>query len=118
MSETLLPTLDAESWHWDSMDANQITFNRNGTGKASCHTEVHKYRINESLLTDDAFLPKAYTLSLEKGKFLTPLDAMRTEEIQYTPRFALRLVFDKSPYPPGHEWKELGGAPDAMKLWE
>lgn len=28
---------------------------------------------------------------------------------QYTPRFAIRLYFDKSPYPPRHEWKEPRG---------
>ncbi|OBT69628.1 hypothetical protein VE03_00730 [Pseudogymnoascus sp. 23342-1-I1] len=80
--------------------------------------ETQRWRINESLLTDAAFLPKTYTVRLEKGNFLTPYDAMLPEEDQYTPRFALRLAFDKSPYPPRHEWKEPGGAPDAMKMWE
>lgn len=82
------------------------------------HAEMHNYRINESLLSDDAFLPKTYTVRLEKGNFLTSFEALRTEEIQYIPRFALRLVFDKSPYPARYEWKEPEGAPDAMKLWE
>lgn len=80
--------------------------------------ETQGWRINESLLTNDAFLPKTYTVRLEEGNFLTPYDLMLPEEDQYTPRFALRLAFDKSPYPPRHEWKEPGGAPDAMKMWE
>ncbi|KAI9787842.1 MAG: hypothetical protein M1816_007409 [Peltula sp. TS41687] len=80
--------------------------------------DTQKWRINESLLTDDAFLPKMYTLRLEKGNFLTPYDAMLPQEDQYTPMFARRLAFDKSPYPPRHEWKEPAGAPDAMRMWE
>ncbi|KAI9811697.1 MAG: hypothetical protein M1826_003108 [Phylliscum demangeonii] len=81
--------------------------------------ETQTRRINESLLTDDVFLPKTYTVRLEKGNFLAPCDAMFPEhEDQYTPRFALRLVFDQSPYPPRHEWKDPSGGPDAMKMWE
>jgi len=74
--------------------------------------------MNELLLTDDAFLPKTYTISLEKGNFLSPHDASIPFENEFTPRFALRLVFDKSPYPPRHEWKEPDGAPDMVKMWE
>ncbi|KAI9830083.1 MAG: hypothetical protein M1826_005076 [Phylliscum demangeonii] len=81
--------------------------------------DTQSWRMNESLLTADAFLPKTYTVRLEKGNFLTPCDAMFPEdEDQYTPTFALRLVFDKSPYPPRHEWKEPRGGPDATKMWE
>lgn len=76
------------------------------------------YKLNEWLLIDDAFLPKKYTVRLEKGNFLTAYDAMLPKEDQYTPRFALRLVFDQSPYPPRHEWKEPKGAPDAVRMWE
>lgn len=35
MSETLLSILHGESWYWDSMGANEIIFNKNGTGKVS-----------------------------------------------------------------------------------
>lgn len=80
--------------------------------------EIQHWRLNESLLTDDAFLPKMYTVKLEKGNFLTPFDAELPKEPDWTPRFALRLAFDKSPYPPRHEWKEPDGGPDAMKMWE
>lgn len=82
-------------------------------------TKVYQRTVNESLLTDEAFLPKRYTIRLEKGNFLWPYDAMKPEsENKATPRFALRLTFDKSPYPPRNEWKEPGGAPDATRMWE
>ena len=74
-------------------------------------SEMQKLEINESLLINDAFLPKIYSVRLEEGNILTPPDAI-------SPRFALRLAFDKSPYPPQHEWKEPKGAPDATKMWE
>lgn len=80
--------------------------------------EMQEWKMNESLLIDDAFLPKTYGIRLEEGNFLTPSDAMSPKEDKYTPRFALRLAFDKSPYPPRHEWKEPEGAPDAMRMWE
>jgi hypothetical protein len=78
--------------------------------------DMQRYRINESLLTDGAFLPKMYTIKLEKGKFLTSFDAR--DPVKDSPMFAVRLVFDKSPYPSREEWKEPVGAPDAMKFWE
>lgn len=75
--------------------------------------------MNESLLTDGAFLPKAYTTRLEKGSFLTTYDAILSEEEgQCTPRFALRLEFDMSAFPPRHGWKEPDGASDAVRMWD
>lgn len=76
------------------------------------------YKVNESLLFDDAFRPQIYTVKLEKGNFLCPYDAMFSKEDKFTPRFALRLIFDKSPYPPRREWRQPQGAPDAVKMWE
>ena len=76
------------------------------------------YQVNEKLLVDDAFRPKTYSVRLEKGNFLCAYDAMLPKEDEFTPRFALRLVFDKSPYPPRQEWKKPEGAPDAVKMWE
>ncbi|KAF7586501.1 hypothetical protein BBP40_008783 [Aspergillus hancockii] len=173
MTEPLLSVLTGESWSWDSLDANQITFNKDGTGKLICRAELNvwiaaefdwkphdpkslsqpinitnassktpsllgefnielaltkrriaklgdvdtqRYRINESLLTDAAFTPKTYTIRLEQGGFLTPFDAR--QPVASSPMFAVRLVFDKSPYPPREEWKEPDGTPDAMKFWE
>lgn len=73
------------------------------------------YRLNEELLTEDAFRPKRYHIRLEKGKFRTPYDRVVDP---YTPTFTLRLVFDKSPYPAREEWREAQGAPDQMRFWE
>ncbi|KAI9833359.1 MAG: hypothetical protein M1819_003754 [Sarea resinae] len=74
--------------------------------------------INELLITDGAFLPKACTVKLEKGNFLTPytIDYIISGEGPYTPHYAIRLAFDKSPYPPRQEWKEPTGAPDSLKM--
>jgi hypothetical protein len=80
--------------------------------------EMRSWLINEALLTDAAFRPKTYTLRLEQGSFLTPYDARPPGELPQTPRYALRLAFDTSPYPPRDEWREPEGAPDAMKMWE
>lgn len=82
------------------------------------HTDMSQYTINESLLREEAFFPKTYTLSLESGVFCTAFDEMHMAEIPYTPKFLLRLTFDKSPYPPRDEWKEPEGAPDAIQFWE
>lgn len=73
--------------------------------------------INESCLTDDAFLPKKYNITLETGSFLAPWDINGQWEAEY-PRYALRLRFDKSPYPPLPEWKRPDLGPDANKFWE
>lgn len=71
------------------------------------------------MLKEAAFLLKTYIISIEKGIFLTQFDASEEEELpQYTPRFALRLKFNTSPYPPRGEWREPDRAPGAFKFWE
>lgn len=80
--------------------------------------DTHKAAINESRLTENAFQPKSYTVHLEEGVFLRPGDAMREVNFSDSSKFALRLVFDPSPYPPQHEWREQGGSTAAMKFWE
>ncbi|TFL04953.1 hypothetical protein BDV98DRAFT_601401 [Pterulicium gracile] len=173
---TLVSILCKEPWTWDSMNANEITFNVDGTGKLICRIELNvwiaaiftwstttpeiapgttphdqpstggsshlsqlpititltkdriptlgsadmsNYTINEALLTDDAFLPKSYIVSLEKGRFITAFDQLgEPRRLEYTPEYALRLTFDRSPYPPREEWRRPEGAPDAMKFWE
>jgi len=82
------------------------------------HAEMHKYCIDESLLTDDAFQPQTYTIRLEKGNFILPHDSLLSNESKYNSRYALRLAFDKSPYPPQPMWTKPGHGPDAMKMWE
>ncbi|PGH17862.1 hypothetical protein AJ80_04685 [Polytolypa hystricis UAMH7299] len=80
--------------------------------------DMYRVKLNEELLKDDAFVPKTYSIHLKKGDFLTDADARMDKQLPYTPHFWLRLVFDKSPYPPRKEWKEPSGAPDSCKFWE
>ena len=77
-------------------------------------------RLNAQNLTDDAFLPKDYTLTLEKGNFPSPIYATLPQPPpSYAPHFALRLSFDPSPYPPLEQWKEIAGyGPSSNKVWE
>ncbi|KAI9742147.1 MAG: hypothetical protein M1818_004047 [Claussenomyces sp. TS43310] len=84
------------------------------------HPQLERRTINEALLTDDAFLPKTYTVELEKGNFREPLQStFHPKEVDYETRYALRLTFNKSPYPPRHEWKQSEwGAQDQMRMWE
>jgi hypothetical protein len=79
---------------------------------------LQQARINEDRLTDEAFRPKTYAIRLEKGNFITPAHAKARINTELTERFALRLAFDKSPYPPRHEWKEAEGGPDANQFWD
>lgn len=61
----------------------------------------------EETLFDAAFRPKTYTVELAKGRFA--LADWLCWEGKSPPResdswFGLRIVFDKSPYPPLEEW--------------
>ena len=85
--------------------------------KRRISTISEKPKINELLLTDEAFLPKQYTLRLEKGVF-HPYELEKLRIPEWSPTFGLRLTFDKSPYPTREEWKKPEGAPDAFKFWE
>lgn len=64
-------------------------------------------------LEDTAFRPKSYSVSIEKGHFVRPC-AVGTESPE---RYALRLLFDKSPYPPREEWTRPEGGPDSAQFW-
>lgn len=59
--------------------------------------------LNERGLANDAFRPKVYVVRIEKGNFKVP--AFIGESGTWAPRCELRLLFDISPYPPEHEWK-------------
>lgn len=56
---------------------------------------------------DIAFRPKTYTLRLDLGRFILPWgdDQGGPLEFPYAYEYGLRLVFDKSPYPPPPEWE-------------
>lgn len=72
--------------------------------------------MNEYHLTDDAFLSKMYTIKLDNGDFLS--SALYGYDSSWTPKFALRLSFDRSPYPPREERKKSEGMPDGARMWE
>ena len=74
--------------------------------------------MHEAQLTDAAFLPRTYALRLEKGNFVAPSNHPFGWEPMATQRYALRLSFDPSPYPPRNEWKKPERGPDAMKMWD
>jgi hypothetical protein len=70
------------------------------------------------VFTDDAFRPKSYSVRIEKGNFIEPCyigssgPPEATAVSLYRPRYALRLVFDKLPYPhdvSGGSRREAGG---------
>ncbi|KAK8926858.1 hypothetical protein VCV18_003322 [Metarhizium anisopliae] len=59
------------------------------------------HRINEDALKEGAYLPKTYTLCLEKGEFhAQPYVLEQGQSPWQTPKFQLRLTFDPSLYPP------------------
>ncbi|KAI8959227.1 hypothetical protein F5Y11DRAFT_333834 [Daldinia sp. FL1419] len=72
--------------------------------------------INELSLTDEAFRPKSYTLRIERGNFIEPCYVGFPSADK--PRFALRLIFNKSPYPPRPEWRKPDGGPDGGQFWD
>ncbi|KAI5920745.1 hypothetical protein F4810DRAFT_405874 [Camillea tinctor] len=66
--------------------------------------------INEDYVMDEAFLPKNYTIRLEKGRF-SVTDG-------YTSSYGLRLLFDKSPAPPPELWKQRRAAAENLGFHE
>lgn len=71
--------------------------------------------INELGLTDDAFRPKLYSIRIEKGNFKTP--SYIGYEEPFWPRCELRLLFDVSPYPPEHEWRDPSRGASDCPFW-
>lgn len=88
-----------EKWHTSTLSRNTI--------------------INELGLTDEAFQPKLYAIRVERGNFIVPSYIGFPGSLFGTePRFELRLIFDKSPYPPRSEWRKPDGGPDSGQFWE
>ncbi|KAI0598769.1 hypothetical protein F4775DRAFT_554264 [Biscogniauxia sp. FL1348] len=65
------------------------------------NTSTEGAQINEAHLTDAAFVPKTYTIRLEKGRF----PVSRNVSVWANWWYGLRIVFDKSPFPPLEEWQ-------------
>lgn len=79
-----------------------------------------RYRINEAVLAPAAFLPKIYTVRMDKGNFRAPpFEERGSSGGPFARKFLFRLRFDPSPYPPREEWRaEAGGGPDSLRMWE
>jgi hypothetical protein len=63
----------------------------------------------------DAFWPKRFIVNIESGNFVLPITRNRSEQEQakcsvYDDRYAMRLLFNESPYPPESQWKETCGS--------
>lgn len=80
--------------------------------------DTSNYLMNEALLTDQAFSPKSFFLTLETGIFSTVDGAKLRRKRGGVPKYPYRLRFDQSPYPSRPEWKDPTGAPDGLKFWE
>jgi len=69
-------------------------------------------------LEDDAFQSKVYSIEIEKGNFILPCLARSENEHRPNNRYALRLLFDKSPYPPRKDWMKPDYGPDGCGFWD
>lgn len=82
--------------------------------------EVQSYRpmpvFNE--LEDDAFQPRLYSIRIEKGNFTLPCFAGSENGYRPNNRYALRLLFDRSPYPPRKDWMKPEYGPDGCGFWD
>ncbi|KAF2973152.1 hypothetical protein GQX73_g445 [Xylaria multiplex] len=95
----------------------EITLTKRLAGRARRWAEAHPSNA-ESMnknLTDGAYRTKLYTVRIERGNFIQPCCiGYQNSDAQ---RYLLRLLFDKSPYPPRSEWKSPQGAPDEGRFW-
>ncbi|KAI3340806.1 hypothetical protein F4824DRAFT_401190 [Ustulina deusta] len=96
----------------------EITLTKRLAGRARSWAEEHPSNaelLNKNL-TDDAYRTKSYTVRIERGNFIQPcyIGSQNSD----TPRYSLRLLFDKSPYPPRSEWVDPEGAPDQGRFWD
>ncbi len=71
---------------------------------AQCH---------ESYLLDTAYLPKVFTVTLQKGNFL-PASRAGHEDKTYILRYGLRLLFDRSPFPSYEGFNNTSKVPPVM----
>jgi hypothetical protein len=72
--------------------------------------------VNEGSLKDEAFLPKNFDIRIERGNFSIPghLRSNLDDGDRYDWRYAMRLAFEPSPYPPEEEWEQTFGG----RSWE
>ncbi|KAI1137503.1 hypothetical protein F5Y05DRAFT_414062 [Hypoxylon sp. FL0543] len=75
------------------------------------------HNTTERCLTEDAFRSRTYTVKIEKGDFMLPC-CIGYGSSSDQPRYALRLLFDISPYPPRSEWRKPEMGPDDCQFWD
>lgn len=85
----------------------QVTLDVEITLTKRCLPNISPEQVIEANLLDAAFQPKTYKVELAKGRFA--LADWLWWEGKYPPKhsdlwFGLRVIFDKSPYPPLEEW--------------
>ncbi|TVY89443.1 hypothetical protein LAWI1_G006582 [Lachnellula willkommii] len=68
-------------------------------------------------LEDGAFQPRVYSIRIEKGNFMLPCFA-GYDGLRLDTRYALRLLFDRSPYPPRKDWTKPEYGPDGCGFWD
>lgn len=63
--------------------------------------------INQMHIADHGFRPRPFVVRIEQGIFIEPAEVgMPQRQDDRTPRFALRLLSDQSPYPSKYDWRE------------
>ncbi|PYH65815.1 uncharacterized protein BO88DRAFT_469986 [Aspergillus vadensis CBS 113365] len=80
------------------------------------HDIWYKGKVNESWLNEGAFCAKTYHITIEHGRFRNQFDVKH--KVLDGSLYALRIVFDPSPFPPDEEWNDESYGPHAMRLWE
>ncbi|KAI1826345.1 hypothetical protein F4861DRAFT_497977 [Xylaria intraflava] len=89
----------------------EITLTRRMAGRAR-RQKASNTTLEEAsrYLGDDALRTKSYTVRIERGNFIIP--AFAGNGFPNQQRYSLRLLFDRSPYPPYSEWVNPPGEPE------
>ncbi|PWY93011.1 hypothetical protein BO94DRAFT_544062 [Aspergillus sclerotioniger CBS 115572] len=106
-------TLDNKSWK--SKLVSEFSIEITLTTRLP-HEITNRKIFNEGWLNDEAFRPKTYNIRLEQGRFRNQFDIMHN--VRDGSQYALRLVFDPSPFPLDEEWNDRSNGPHVMKFWE
>ncbi|PYH95069.1 hypothetical protein BO71DRAFT_449650 [Aspergillus ellipticus CBS 707.79] len=71
-----------------------------------------EYILNAERLFDTAFVPKTFTVRLEKGAFKTAFEKAAGPVRSWASSYMYRLVFDQSPFPEREEWRDQDDVPE------
>ena len=67
-------------------------------------SDQRKVTPENTLMEEEAFQAKTFTVHMERGVFPTPVCAQDPKSFPDARKFGLQLVFDESPYPPPEVW--------------